>query len=146
MAARGLWNMAHKAGRASRDAEVAELTRLLAESRANTGDREARLVEAEAVIQAVRDFADWAEHGALRWADPLPVPEWVPRVRSLLYAPSVVLADRDKAVLQVALREAAEVLRKRASIASDGMSADYLSGVRDAHDLIRALAEGDTNA
>jgi hypothetical protein len=34
--------------------------------------------------QAVRALCEKAEHGALRWADPLPVPEWVGKVRAAL--------------------------------------------------------------
>jgi len=67
-----------KDGWHARDAEVAVL-------------RE-RVAELEAAVQGVSDLADAAEHGALRWADPLPVPEWVPRVRAVLKSPSEVLA------------------------------------------------------
>jgi hypothetical protein len=42
-----------------------------------------RLLDA---LDAVLELADKAEHGALRWADPLPVPEWVPRVREAISA------------------------------------------------------------
>ena len=42
------------------------------------------LTDALAAIQRVRELADKAEHGALRWEDPLPVPEWVGRVRRTL--------------------------------------------------------------
>jgi hypothetical protein len=33
-------------------------------------------------LKAVLDLCDQAEHGALRWRHPLPVPEWVSRVRA----------------------------------------------------------------
>ena len=37
-------------------------------------------------VEAVLGFADHAEHGALRWADPLPVPDWVPEIREIVRA------------------------------------------------------------
>jgi hypothetical protein len=35
-------------------------------------------------LRAVIDEADKAEHGATRWADPLPVPEWVDTIRAAI--------------------------------------------------------------
>jgi hypothetical protein len=91
------------AGRASRDAEVAEVTRLLGESRARYGDIEARLVEAEAVIAAAKthlsgEVPRWDEW----WA-------WTKKAITILAAsPSVVLADHDKEVAAQAWDEGAE--------------------------------------
>lgn len=36
----------------------------------------------QAQRQSVLDLCDKHEHGALRWQDPLPVPEWIPLVRA----------------------------------------------------------------
>lgn len=43
-----------------------------------------RLVRAEARIIAALDICDRHERGALRWADPLPVPEWVGEMQRAL--------------------------------------------------------------
>lgn|ERR1017187_9298790 len=37
-----------------------------------------------AALEAVMDLAAKHEHGALRWQDPLPVPEWIPLVREAI--------------------------------------------------------------
>jgi len=44
----------------------------------------AELARYQAAVRAVRQFADKHEHGALRWEDPLPVPEWIPPLRDVL--------------------------------------------------------------
>ncbi|RIJ76596.1 hypothetical protein D1871_11015 [Nakamurella silvestris] len=45
---------------------------------------EARVAELEAVVARVSALADRWEHGALRWAEPLPVPPEVAQVRAAL--------------------------------------------------------------
>lgn len=52
----------------------------------------ADVLTTQTALAAVSDLADRAENGALRWADPLPVPEWVEQVRT-----AVVLAGNLKA-------------------------------------------------
>jgi hypothetical protein len=48
-----------------------------------TGHAAGRL---EAAVAAVLALADRAEHGAIRWEDPLPVPPWVGELRSAISA------------------------------------------------------------
>ena len=48
---------------------------------------EVRAEQAEVRLAAARALADRAEHGATRWADPLPVPEWVGALRAVLDGP-----------------------------------------------------------
>jgi len=70
----------------------------------------ALLAESRAVIEQVREIANKAEHGCLRWADPLPVPEWVGRVReALATSPAEALNVHDAEVAAKALEEAAMV-------------------------------------
>lgn len=57
-------------GRATRDWELADLR--------------TELIDANRRIEAALALADKHEHGALRWADPLPVPEWIPLIRAAL--------------------------------------------------------------
>lgn len=42
----------------------------------------ADVLTAQSALAAVSELRNRAEHGALRWAEPLPVPEWVKRVRT----------------------------------------------------------------
>lgn len=48
-------------------------------------------------IERVRAVCDKAEHGALRWEDPLPVPDWVARVRRALVLDGSEPADGKQA-------------------------------------------------
>lgn len=43
-----------------------------------------RANNAEARLARIAEICDAAEHGATRWEDPLPVPEWVSRIRTVL--------------------------------------------------------------
>lgn len=61
------------------DAEKATMERLLIE-----GVDQVRLYDA---LEAVLKLADKGEHGATRWADPLPVPVWVHAVRRAVAGP-----------------------------------------------------------
>ena len=47
----------------------------------------ADVLTAQSALAAVSDLTDRAEHGVLRWADPLPVPEWVEHVRTAVTLP-----------------------------------------------------------
>lgn len=49
---------------------------------------EAAVAARDAKLAAVAKLCDEHEHGALRWADPLPVPEWIPLVRAAIGAAS----------------------------------------------------------
>jgi hypothetical protein len=121
-------------GHASRDAEVSELTRLLAESRARYGDLEARLVEAEAVIAAAkthlsREVPRWDEW----WA-------WTKKAITILAAsPSVVLADHDKEVAAQAVEAAIEHLMRWAGSQKHSTHIGYLQ------DLVASYRVADQN-
>jgi hypothetical protein len=131
--------------RAERDAAL----KALAESRARFGDVEARLVEAEAALAKVGEICDIplrvkvmgssdAESAMAALAATIK--------REALASPSVVLADRDKAVRQVALREAAEAVDSVEFYFQYHNDQKYLIPTDAFSRAIRALAEGDTNA
>jgi hypothetical protein len=46
-----------------------------------------------AALDAVLALATKREHGALRWQDPLPVPEWIPEVRAAIAGALKVSTD-----------------------------------------------------
>lgn len=113
-------------------------------------ESEARRVELEAVIQAVRDLADKAEHGATRWADPLPVPEWVDRVRAVLTSPSTVLEEHDQEVAARERRRTAELIEQGGTRPGDqygslneGSRSQWFS--RGLAEAVRRIRVGDQN-
>jgi hypothetical protein len=49
-----------------------------------------------AILESIEAFAAKHEYGATRWADPLPMPTWIPQLREVVAAaPADVLAERD---------------------------------------------------
>jgi hypothetical protein len=76
-----------EAGWGPRAALLAEVERLKAELAKYVG-QEPTVAEEMAYlsrsVQAVADVCDKAEHQALRWENPLPVPEWVGAIRQAL--------------------------------------------------------------
>jgi hypothetical protein len=137
---------------ASRDAEVAELTRLLAESRAANGDSEARRAELEAVIEQLRDEANAIidtsrENGTDFERGQENLSERVFDV--LAVHPSVVLEDRDREVAARALEDFA-ARAERMFAGTDGTDKEraWIGGVRAVALRLRqraaAIRKGDT--
>jgi hypothetical protein len=73
-----LWTRDEPAGPCPRDPAQPEQARLI------DAVASATLARALAAIGNVLSVAERAEFQALRWADPLPVPEWVDQVRAAI--------------------------------------------------------------